>query len=289
MKRNLIIDSNNLLHRSFWVASKYKSVSVPKNFFTCIRSYMKDHSIEPTNVYMAWDDKLVRGSTNHRKQLVDDGYKATRDNERNAQVYELYRNIRKLCKLIGYHNIHPGVLEGDDVMAYLSKKLPGHNVIVSVDQDLLQLISPTVDVYEPMRKRVITTHNFEQFFPVPLNRFVEFKSAMGDKSDNIAGIPKVGPKRAVSLVNENFENLSDEHREILEKNKLIIDLNYSLQAYPNEVKLYQKQLDMIDTNHQPDIPSFIQECKSIECYDITPDFVNTLIPESKPSLIDTLT
>ena len=288
MKRNLIIDSNNLLHRSFWVSNKYKTVSVPKNFFTCIRSYMKEHSIESKNVYMVWDDKLVRGSTNHRKQLVEDGYKSTRDNERNAQVYKLYRNIRKLCKLIGYHNIHPGVLEGDDVMAYLSKQLSGHNVIVSVDQDLVQLVSPNVDIYEPVRKRVITAHNFEQYFPVPLSRFVEFKSAMGDKSDNISGIPKVGPKRAVALVNENFENLTDEHREILERNKLVIDLNYSLQAYPNEVKLYQKQLDMIDYEAQPDISGFIQECKSIECFDVTHDFVTTLVPESKPNLIDVL-
>ena len=250
---------------------------------------MKEHSIDPENVYMTWDDKLVRGSTNHRKELVTDGYKSTRDGERNAQVYELYRNIRMLCKLIDYHNIHPGVLEADDVMAFLSKTLPGHNVIVSVDQDLLQLISPTVDVYEPMRKRVITTHNFEQFFPVPLQRFVEYKSAMGDKSDNISGIPKVGPKRAAALVNENFESLSDEYREILEKNKLLIDLNYSLQAYPNEVKLYQKQLDMIDYDYQPDITGFIRECKSIQCHDVTLEFVNTLVPDPKPRLIDVLT
>lgn len=283
MKTNLIIDSNNLLHRSHWVCDKYKTVTVPKNFFTCIRSYIKEHNIDRGSVYMVWDDKLVRGSTNHRKTMVDVEYKATRDHERNAAVYQLYRNIRKLCKLIGFHNMHPGVLEGDDVMAYLAKTLPGHNVVVSVDQDLVQLIDDNVDVYDPVKKRMITKHNFEQFFPVPLDRFVEYKAAMGDKSDNIPGIPKVGTKRAAIMVQQNFKDISHEHRAILERNIQVMDLNYSLSAYPNEVLLYKKQLDLLSDN-TPDVTGFVTECKSIDCYDVTEEFVASIHTEPTPSL-----
>lgn len=288
MKRNLIIDSNNLLHRAHWVCSKYKNVSIPKNFFTCVRSYMRDHSIDSTNVYMVWDDKLVRGSTNHRKTMQDVEYKSTRDHEKNTKVYDLYRNIRKLCKHAGFHNMHPGVLEGDDVMAFLSKKLSGHNVVVSVDQDLLQLISENVDVYDPMKKRLLTVHNFDQFFPVSLDKFIKYKAAMGDKSDNIPGIPKVGTKRAAQMARENFKNLTTEQQEIIERNIKVIDLNYSLQTYPNEVKLYEMQLNMYEPG-QPDVDAFIAECKSIECYDVTEEFVESLQQQTPAKLVDILT
>jgi 5'-3' exonuclease len=237
---------------------------------------------------MVWDDKLVRGSTNHRKTMEDVEYKSTRDHEKNAKVYDLYRNIRKLCKHAGFHNMHPGVLEGDDVMAFLSKKLPGHNVVVSVDQDLLQLINENVDVYDPMKKRLLTIHNFDQFFPVSLDKFIKYKAAMGDKSDNIPGIPKVGTKRAAMMARENFKNITTEQQEILERNIKVIDLNYSLQTYPNEVKLYEMQLNM-QQSEDLDVDAFIAECKSIECYDVTEEFVRSLQQQTPAKLADILT
>ena len=64
--------------------------------------------------------------------------------------------VRKISKGLGLCNMYPGVLEGDDVIAFLCKELDGHNVIVSVDQDLLQLIDHRTDVYEPIKKHVVT-------------------------------------------------------------------------------------------------------------------------------------
>ncbi len=232
--------------------------------------------ITPGDVYMAWDDKLVRGSTNHRKQAQDVEYKATRDHEKNAKVYDLYKHLHKMCKYIGFKNMHPGVLEADDVIAFLSKKLPGHSVIVSVDQDLLQLIDESTDVYNPIKKHIISHSNFQQHQPVPIEQFVFYKAAMGDKSDNITGLNKVGPKRAVQLVSRGIDRLSPDDRAIVDRNIQLMDLNYSLQAYPGEIKLYKKQLDIRQKENEIDYTRVIDVCKQIECKDMTEDFITSL-------------
>ena len=166
MQRNLIVDSNNLLHRAFWVCEKYAKVSVSKMFFTCIKNYIDEHMISEGRVFMVWDHNLVEDSTNYRKTHSDIEYKSTRDHERNAEVYRIGEHVRKISKGLGLCNMYPGVLEGDDVIAFLCKELDGHNVIVSVDQDLLQLIDHRTDVYEPIKKHVVTQQNFNQYHPV---------------------------------------------------------------------------------------------------------------------------
>ncbi len=277
VNRNLIIDSNNLLHRVHWVCNKHKYISVPKMFFQCVRSYAHDHMITPGCIYTAWDDKLVKGSTNHRRSSESVEYKSTRDHERNADVYRTYRHIRRMCQHAGFINMHPGVLECDDVIAHLSKKLEGHNVIVSVDQDMLQLINENNDVYDPIKKRIVTVHNFDQYLPVSVKQFIHYKALMGDKSDNIPGIPKVGPKRAAAIVKDNLNNLSDEHLQIYKRNLELMDLQYSLDNYPGEVKLYDKQLEMATSEVQ--IEQLMNECKSIDCYDLKTDLIETMYTE----------
>ena len=284
-KRNLIIDSNNLLHRVHWVCNKHKYISVPKMFFQCIRSYAHEHMITPGCIYTAWDDKLVKGSTNHRKQSEVVEYKSTRDHEKNAHVYKIYRHIRRMCQHAGFINMHPGVLECDDVIAHLSKTLSGHNVIVSVDQDMLQLINSATDVYDPIKKRIITEQNFDQLMPVRVEQFVHYKALMGDKSDNIPGIPKVGPKRAAAILNEGVSILPEAHMEIYKRNLTLMDLQYSLDNYPGETKLYDKQLELATSKVQLEL--LMKECESIDCKDLKTDLITTMYTEKK-SVIQTL-
>lgn len=265
-----------------WVCSKYDNISIPKMFFQCMRSYIREHYITPGDVYMAWDDKLIRGSTNHRKSDDSVEYKATRDTERNKKVYDLYKHLHRMCKHIGFTNMHPGVLEADDVVAFLSKNLPGHNVIVSVDQDMLQLITSTTDVYNPVKKHMVTVENFEQHQPVPIELFVPYKAAMGDKSDNIMGLAKVGTKRAAQIVRTGVDKLSTEDQEIVNRNIRLMDLNYSLSAYPGEVKLYEKQLEYHDTEKTQDVELFMNECNKIECNDMNEQFVTSVCEYQSP-------
>ena len=275
MRKNLIIDSNNLLHRVHWVCSKYTHISEPKMFLTCVRKYIDDHMITKDRVYMVWDDKLYRKSTNYRKQAIDGMYKSTRDKQRNKTVYTNSKPIRQICSHLGFMNMHPGCLEADDVIAYLSRRLPGHNTIVSVDQDMLQLVDESTDVYDPMKKRIITEENFEEYIPVPRADFITYKAAMGDKSDNIPGIPKIGNKRAIELTKSGTDHLISEHREILDRNRELIDLKYGLIKHPEEKQLYDKQLVIAAQEQHIDFESIHNICQEHEYTDMTQGFLTT--------------
>jgi len=260
-------------------------MSVPKMFFTCIRNYIDEHMVSPKNIYMVWDNKLIKDGTNFRKAHQTIEYKGTRDLEKNAAIYEAAIPLRKLCKSLGFHNIYPGVLEADDVIAFLTKSLLGEHVVVSVDQDMLQLINERTDVYDPIKKHTITTHNFDQLFPVPLNMFIHYKAIIGDKSDNIPGIPRVGSKTAAKLLATGLDTIPAAYMDVYRRNLELMDLNVGLQHHPEEISIYTAQLKA-QANIQSNLPQFFDICKSIACTDITTSFVDPFVSPGAPSVLD---
>ena len=259
-KTTLLVDGNNLLHRVFWVASKISRGRPESLFLASIRKLVNEW--EPTDVFVAWDSRLIRDTPNFRKELNPD-YKGNRDLERNKEVYEYELPIRKLLKPLGVKSIHPGVLEADDVIGYLCDMLPGYKVVVSSDQDLLQLLSPATQVHNPIKKVTYNLQNFTDYFPVPHEKFLDFKALMGDKSDNIAGIPKVGPKRASSIVRSGVrDTLSDSEFKIYTDNLKMVDITYGLKSHPEEKSIYKYQVTELESL-QPDYTLFSEACEEI--------------------------
>ena len=256
--QNLIIDANNLLHRVFWIGeSRGSNVNAVYLFLNSVKKYV--NMFEPEDIYMAWDSRLVRGVKNFRRLAAEVEYKGTRDHERNNKVYNIEQPVHETMTLLGIKNIFPGIMEGDDVMSWLSENLPGNNVIVSVDQDFLQLVQQTVSVYSPIKDIHITTDNFVDIVGVPVEDFLMYKALIGDKSDNIPGVPKVGDKTAKKIISAGVDTLSQEHHEIYTNNVKLMDLRFGYTSYSDEVPLYEKQVkDMADLT--PDIDKFKQRC-----------------------------
>ena len=113
----LIIDGSNLMHRSYWVSEKVNK-SVVELFLGSLRKMYNDFN--PTDVYVVWDARLVKGVKNFRRQ--DISYKSDRDKEKWKKVYAKEKIIRKLCESLGLYNMYPGVLEADDFIFYICKK-----------------------------------------------------------------------------------------------------------------------------------------------------------------------
>ena len=99
--------------------------------------------------------------------------------------------------------------EADDIIGTMSKKAEeaGYHVdIYSSDKDLLQLISENTTVH--MNKKGMTELDdytpefFKEKYGINYNQFIDLKAIMGDKSDNLPGIPGVGEKTGVKLLNE---------------------------------------------------------------------------------------
>ena len=98
----------------------------------------------------------------------------------------------------------PGV-EADDVIGTLATEASRrdfHTVIVSSDKDLAQLVSAQVEMVDTMKNTRLDPDGVAQKFGVPPAQIVAYLALMGDSSDNIPGIPGVGPKTAVKWLTE---------------------------------------------------------------------------------------
>ncbi|MFN3578268.1 MAG: DNA polymerase I, partial [Tabrizicola sp.] len=95
--------------------------------------------------------------------------------------------------------------EADDIIATLAKRAVeagGSCTIISSDKDLMQLIRPGVDMFDPMKARVIGPDEVMEKFGVPPERVIDVQSLAGDSVDNVPGAPGIGLKTAALLINE---------------------------------------------------------------------------------------
>ena len=104
--------------------------------------------------------------------------------------------------------------EADDIIAMLTHACDADGtscLVVSGDKDLLQLVTPHVSVFSPNSQKYCTLENFEEYtkgYPDPMS-FLFGKCLQGDTSDNIAGIPGIGEKTAIKLLQEHGWTLAE--------------------------------------------------------------------------------
>lgn len=278
----LLIDGNNTVHRTYWRAN---NASVPfvnskginaGNIFTflkTVKSYVDQFNA--TKVFIAWDKKLIPGACNFRNTLMDGEYKATRDPNRNKEIYKDIDNIIRIIDLIGVGSVFPGHLEADDVISWMAVNLTGKKIIVSSDRDFIQLISPTVSFYNPTKKKITDINNFEETFNLTPKEYLYYKAIVGDKSDNIPGVDGYGEVKGVKLAKLfysyfNNDQIPERDIEIVKKyqeaiayNLKLIDLNYGISIYPDETKLYENQVNKI-SSYSSDFKKFKRVCEELE-------------------------
>lgn len=265
--KTILIDSSNLLHRAVWIAENVrKNVNPSYIFLTSVKKYAQ--MFDCSEIYSVWDKRLVRGIKNYRRQAKQVEYKGTRDAKKNEKVFSHEDTTTELLNCLGVKNMYPGILEADDVISWLCSKLKGHKVVVSVDQDMLQLVDEETDVYSPIKDVHINTHNFEEVTTVKRDQFLRYKSLMGDKSDNLPGVEKCGPKTALKLVNNHptddtlLENLGEEKLKPYFANLKLIDLTEGHRQHPDDVKLYEEQFHKLQ-QHEPEFTNFKSMCESL--------------------------
>jgi DNA polymerase-1 len=187
-------------------------------------------------------------------------------------VHESEDTIEQLTTHLGIVNMFPGILEADDVIAYLCRTLQGYKTVVSTDNDMAQLVSDDTQLYSPVKKILVTLENFEQHYPVSKNRFLLYKSIIGDAADNIKGVAGYGKVKAKKLT-ENFEQehhkLTEEQKTVLKYNLEMVDLKHGLKVHPEEETVYAKQLE--EKKSQKNFDMFKQLCEQLKLYSILSD------------------
>lgn len=204
MERLLILDSNSLMNRAFFaVPPLTTSEGINTNAiygFMNMLFKMKDE-IKPDYIVAAFDKK---GPTFRHKEYEE--YKAGRK----KMAPELAEQFPLIKELLGYLSINIYELEGfeaDDIIGSLSKYAASKGIevyVVTGDKDALQLASENIHVVITKKgvseTAVYDEKTFIEEFGVTPTQFIDVKGLMGDKSDNIPGVPGVGEKTAFKLI-----------------------------------------------------------------------------------------
>ncbi|ELC8441889.1 DNA polymerase I [Clostridium perfringens] len=264
MKRLLILDGNSLLNRAFYaVPLLSNSEGTHTNAiygFTNMLFKMRD-DIKPDYIVCTFDKKAPTF-----RHLEYEDYKAGRK-KMPPELAEQFPIVKEMLKLFSITTYELDGFEADDIIGSLAKFAENEGIEVYVmtgDKDALQLASKNINVCIT-KKGVSETevYNYDRMveeFGVTPTQFIDVKGLMGDKSDNIPGVPGVGEKTAFKLIKEygsvesvleNIDNISGKK------------LKENLTEY-SEQAIFSKKLATIMTDVPIDFN--LDEIKSKEDY-----------------------
>ena len=197
----VLIDGSSYLYRAFHALpsltnSQGEPTGALHGVLTMILKLLRDE--QPAHIAVVFD---APGKT-FRDELFAE-YKATRPpmpDELRAQV----QPILDAVEAMGLPLLQVGGVEADDVIGTLcaDAEKAGLNVLVSTgDKDLAQLVSDRVTLVNTMDDSRLDREAVKAKFDVYPEQFIDYLALVGDSSDNIPGVPKVGPKTAAKWLN----------------------------------------------------------------------------------------
>lgn len=113
--------------------------------------------------------------------------------------------VRDATRAFGVHCVELPGYEADDLIATYAcraRDAGGEAVIVSSDKDLMQLIGPSVVMWDPMKDRRLAEPEVFEKFGVGPEKMIDLQALIGDSVDNVPGAPGIGPKTAAQLLDE---------------------------------------------------------------------------------------
>lgn len=140
---------------------------------------------------------------NYRNEIFAD-YKGTRK-ETPEELIPQFAVIHEALEALNIHYLDMEGYEADDLIATYAEEGLKKNydvTIISADKDLMQLIRPHVDFYDPMKDKFFTPEDVKEKFGVYPDKVIDVQALAGDSTDNIPGVPGIGLKTAAELVNQ---------------------------------------------------------------------------------------
>lgn len=221
-KRLILVDGYSFFFRAFFALKNIKNRSdgLPVNgvygFTKMLINLIVD--LKSTHIAVVFDT----GGKTFRHNIFE-GYKANRPPVPEEMIPQ-FPIIREVVDVLNIKSIEKSGYEADDIIATLSKQAEkdGYEVwIISGDKDLMQLVDDNVFMYETKDNKVIGIKEVEEKWGVKPDKLLDVLSLMGDKADNISGVPSIGEKTAIELINEfgsveniieNVDNIKQEKR-----------------------------------------------------------------------------
>ena len=208
MKRLVIIDGKSVFYRGYYAMG---ALGLPDGTptggvygFAAIAMEIV-RKLNPTKVVVAWDSKT---SVSKRRAIYPE-YKAGRVKP-GDDFYTQIPLLEELIKDLGWNFVEIDNYEADDIIGTLSKKADDagdyETYIISSDLDMLQIVDENTHMWRILKGfsniEQINVKELEKKYGIKKSQFLDLKSLKGDSSDNIPGVPGIGEKTAVKLLNE---------------------------------------------------------------------------------------
>lgn len=207
-KRLAIIDGKSVFYRGYYampfLSTKDGTPTGGVYGFAAL-SLELIKKIKPDYVCVAWDK---RGTNIRRRKEIYPEYKAGRK-PAPPDFYEQIPILMELLDAFSWPLYELDDYEADDIMGTLAQKAAGEDIetfLITSDLDLLQCVGPLTHVYA-MKKgltniELYNPQSFEEKYGISVHQFIDLKSLKGDSSDNIPGVPGIGEKGAIKLLQQ---------------------------------------------------------------------------------------
>jgi DNA polymerase I len=200
-KKIYLIDVSGYYYRAFFALPPLStSEGLPTNaiygFTTMLQKLIKEQKPdylaavldcpEPTFRHEVYQDYKA-----HRPKMPD---------ELSAQI----PHMKDVITAFSIASIEKPGFEADDVIGTMARQAEAAGldvVIISGDKDMCQLVSERITLLDTMRNVVTGADKVQEKYGVPPEKIIEIFSLMGDKSDNVPGVPGIGEKTAAELIN----------------------------------------------------------------------------------------
>ncbi|MFC6633940.1 DNA polymerase I [Microbulbifer taiwanensis] len=196
----ILVDGSSYLYRAFHAlppltTSKGNPTGAVRGVIAMLRRHLKEHPDSTVAVVFdakgkTFRDELFADYKSHRPPMPDD-------------LREQIQPIHDVIDAMGLPRLVVDGVEADDVIGTLALEAQrsGQEVIISTgDKDMAQLVRPGVNLVNTMSNTEMDSEGVREKFGVGPELIIDFLALMGDKSDNIPGVPGVGEKTALALL-----------------------------------------------------------------------------------------
>ncbi len=260
MKKIILVDGNNLIYRSYYATAYSGSLlrnskGFPTNALYGFIGMMNKiiHEEKPEYIAVAFD--IGKNFRKEKYSFYKEGRKKTPEELHMQEPY-----ARKILKAMGIPYFELAPYEADDIIGTFARMVEEDDdfegCIISSDRDLLQLISPQLEM-KLLKQKDYIRYNMETFkedYGMDPIHIIDLKALAGDASDNIPGVSGIGEKTALHLLHEygtlegiyeNIESIKGKTKEKLEKDKDNAFMSKEIATIYKEVPLEVKDLENI--------------------------------------------
>lgn len=270
-----LVDISSFIFRAFYaIRALSNSKGVPTNAVYGVATMLQRliEERKPSHVAVLYDSKEPSFRETAYKE-----YKANRSAPPDDLIPQ-FDMIERLIKEMGIHSYRKSGVEADDLIASVArqwrKRHPQSKVyIVTGDKDLMQLVDEQIQVLDTMNNKFYDVAAVTEKFGVSPVQIRDYLALIGDSSDNIPGVPSIGPKSAVALIQEygsvekileaaRAGKISGKKGEVLKEHVKDAELSYELVTLKEDIDLHLEDKDFeYQFSLGEGLVEFLKECE----------------------------